>query len=152
MKLIEPSVTLIKQGYTREEIERHIEMCARTCYKSEDLYKGNSQQFVEGLIMRQHLAMLEHGTVYLTFPNPTFTVLSLFHERYCNNPYSDSRFVARTAYVTTNMRVLIENGWTEDLEYISQPTEYHHKRYTMKIVTDMGVARELCRHKLLCVA
>ena len=30
-------------------------------------------------------------------------------------------------YVTTNYRVLLENGWLDDLKYICEPTEFHEK-------------------------
>ena len=55
-------------------------------------------------------------------------------------------------YVTTNLRVLVENDWLDDLQYICEPTEYHEKRHTVKFICDRGVSHEFVRHKILCVA
>ena len=48
---------------------KHIEVCGRNCYKSEDKITDTSyEKFVENLMKAKHGAMLEHGTVYLTIP------------------------------------------------------------------------------------
>lgn len=45
-------------------ILKKIEKCGRICYKSEDKITDTSCfSFVEGLVKRQHLAMLEHATI-----------------------------------------------------------------------------------------
>ena len=51
------------------------------------------------------------------------------------------------AYITTNARVLIENNWLEDLQYMCEPTEYHAKRISVKFTTSIGITRELIRHR-----
>lgn len=51
------------------------------------------------------------------------------------------------AYITTNARVLIENNWLEDLQYMCEPTEYHAKRISVKFTTSVGITRELIRHR-----
>lgn len=56
------------------------------------------------------------------------------------------------AYVTMNYRHIVENNWLEDLKYLCEPTEYHHKRYTVKFICDRGILAEFTRHKILCVA
>ena len=50
-------------------------------------------------------------------------------------------------YVTTNLRVLIENNWLDDLKYLCEPTEYHHKRYTVKFILDRAILAEFTRHR-----
>ncbi|MBQ9391929.1 MAG: hypothetical protein IJU02_07040 [Lachnospiraceae bacterium] len=151
MILIQPNVTLLKQGYTLDDIKKHIEICARTCYKSVGT-ETSYQSFIDKLISSGHLAMLEHGTVYLKrrvehISKPTMAY------RYKANPYSrvNSDEVG-TKYITTNLRVIVENGWKEDLKYLSFPERWHDKRITLRIITDIGLGRELCRHKILCVA
>jgi thymidylate synthase (FAD) len=49
--------------------------------------------------------------------------------------------------VTTNLRVIIENGWEEDLKYLCEPTEYHHKRYCVKFILSRDIAQEFTRHR-----
>ena len=45
-----------------------VELVGRTCYKSEDKITDESYiKFVDGLVKRQHYAMLEHGRVAFLF-------------------------------------------------------------------------------------
>lgn len=151
MKLIKPSVEYIPQEevriYTHEDLYHHIDKCARVCYKSEGNYNPDkSKDFVEGLIKRGHLTPLEHVTVYLTL-NHGNKLYHELHDKYKNNPYSKVVNKGDNCYITTNFRVLQENGWLEDLTYRSFDTEYHVKRYTMKFITDIAICRELLRHR-----
>lgn len=99
-------------------------------------------------------AMLEHGTVYL------FLTMSSRQQyfKYCSNPYSVANSTGEAekgtwnGFVTTNYRVLVENGWLDDLEYICNPSKEHEKRITVRFVCDRGVSHEFVRHKLLCAA
>lgn len=62
MKLIKPSFEIIPQT----DLFKHIELCGRVCYKSEDRITDNSaEKFVNSLIKSGHHSVLEHGTVYL---------------------------------------------------------------------------------------
>jgi thymidylate synthase (FAD) len=51
------------------------------------------------------------------------------------------------AYITTNARVIFENGWEDDLKYMCEPTEFHEKRITVKFTCSIGVCREILRHR-----
>lgn len=158
MKIINPSVELYPQeDYTLEGIYKQIEKCAKVSYKSEDkITETSSKAFVDNLIKAEHYAPLEFGTVYLiiTLPKKAWnkTVVDKYYKNpysRCFNTYNDLDYIY---YITTNYRVLLENGWLDDLKYLSESTEYHHKRYCVKFTTDIGVAREFTRHKILCVA
>ena len=50
--------------------------------------------------------------------------------------------------VTTNFRVLQENNWLDDLQYLCAPTEFHEKRYTMRFTCSRAIANELVRHRV----
>ena len=66
MKIIKPSVEIIPQCDGYEGMLKHIELCGRVCYKSEDkISEDSAKDFVEMLKSRGHLSVLEHGTVYL---------------------------------------------------------------------------------------
>ena len=54
--------------------------------------------------------------------------------------------------ITTNLRVLIENDWLDDLQYICVPTEHHVKRVTVKFTCDRGVSHEFVRHRVFSFA
>lgn len=51
------------------------------------------------------------------------------------------------AYITTNARVIFENGWEDDLKYMCEPTEFHEKRVTVKFITSIIIVREILRHR-----
>ena len=153
MKLIKPSFTIIEQGSGIEGVYKQIEMAGRTCYKSEDkITETSAKEFVDRMIKSGHGAMLEHGTIYL-FANWYENEGGSPIGKYKNNKYSRYTWNDNGAYVTTNLRVLVENGWMDDLKYLSMPTEYHARRITVKFVCDRGVTHEFVRHNnLLCVA
>ena len=147
MKLIEPKVELIQQQPGLVGMYKHIEKCARTCYKSEDKITEDSyKKMYDNLVQRGHLAMLEHGTVYLTLK--WWHIVKFF--KYLFNPYSK---VHKFKYVTTNLRVLTENNWIGDLMFLSDiPTKYHEQRITLKFNTNIGVTREGNRHRTFSIA
>ena len=51
-------------------------------------------------------------------------------------------------YITTNMRVILENDRIDDLRYFTDPTDKHIQRICFKITTDRGVTHELVRHRV----
>ena len=153
MRLIKSKVELIHQGNSIEDIYRHIELCGRVCYKSEDkITPDSAKEFVDRMIKSGHGAMLEHGTVYLTIP-----LQSEEFRKYIMNPYS--KVVAVTldnddsnAYITTNYRVLVENNWLDDLQYMCEPTEFHEKRITVKWTCDRVTGESFLRHRVFSFA
>lgn len=160
MKLIDSKAELIQQQAGLEGVYKQIEICGRTCYKSLDkITEDSAKPFVDRLINSNHTAMLEHGTVYLSY-SCIWTGDSFIH-KYRENPYSYVVNVARNIKdkkgnfisdfcITTNYRVIIENEWIDDLQYQCEPcepTKFHHKRYTFKFITNRGVMAELTRHR-----
>ena len=176
MKLINPSVELIQQQSGLLGMYKHIERCARTCYKSEDKITEDSYMTIyNNLVQRGHLAMLEHGTIYLYYKECCYSNEDIaFMNKYKSNPYSkvislgcdDTRYpdgifhdimggpaTGDCEYViTTNLRVIIENHWEDDLQYICEPTEFHERRITLKFTTNIGVTREGNRHRVNSIA
>lgn len=155
MQLINPSFEIIEQKTGLEGIYKQIERVGRTCYKSEDkISEDSAKPFVDRMIASKHLAMCEHGTIYLSIPIRLGTQPTI--ERYLDNCYSKVSQCCvdgRHYYcVTTNLRVLIENEWSDDLCYLCEPTEYHVKRITVKFITDQGILREFTRHRVFSFA
>lgn len=163
MRLIKPKVEIINQEPGVEGLFKHMELCARTCYKSEDkITEDSARKFINNVIVaRGHTAMLEHGTVYLRYDFKTYdnSIAYRLWSKYNENQYSEAvqaqpvpgvpdGFVA----ITTNYRVLLQNDWLDDLQYLCEPTEWHAKRITVRFVCDMGVAREFCRHRVFSFA
>lgn len=150
MRLIESKAELIQQKPGLCGIYEQIEVAGRTCYKSEGKMAENHKVFVDRMIKSKHYAMLEHGTLY--FWNPVDSEdFQAIRDKYSANKYSEVR--ADGQAITTNYRVIIENGWEDDLYMlINEPTEYHAKRITMRFTCDRGISHELVRHMKLCVA
>lgn len=157
MKLIKPSFTILEQKSNIDDLYKHIERITRICYKSEDkITEDSAKPFVDNLIKSGHYAALEHGTVYLNihWTNEYCHVFSDMYYFYSNNPYSkvervvvNKEDLCPDLYITTNYRVLIENDRLKDLDYISIPLDYHHRRVSVLFISDIGVLREFFRHR-----
>lgn len=154
MKLIKPSYQILEQKPGLEGIYEMIELAGRTCYKSTRKEDTTAKDFVDRMINSKHYAMLEHGTVYLYGTYDVSAIGSWYHSigrKYSENKYSivrtDGKMDFQGIYVTTNLRVLVENNWLDDLKYLCEPTEFHEKRVTVGFTTSNGIMREFTRHR-----
>lgn len=158
MKLIRPSAEIWEQEPGIQGIYKAIERAGRICYKSEDkITEDSAKPFVDRLVKNGHGAMLEHGTVYLkasiiylTDDGDKVEYYPLIH--YLHNKYSEYFRYEGIEYVTTNYRVLVENGWLYDLEYLCEPTEFHEKRVCVHFTSDISTLREFFRHRTMSMA
>lgn len=155
MKLIKANFNIIEQGPSIDGIYKIIEQAGRVCYKSEDkITEDSAKEFVERMIKSGHGAMLEHGTVYLLLNMASRQQ----YFKYCSNPYSVANSTGEAekgtwlGFVTTNYRVLVENNWLDDLQYICESGKEHEKRITVKFVCDRGVSHEFVRHRVFSFA
>ena len=141
MKILKPSFEIWQQEDGLAGVYKMIEKAGRVCYKSEkNTTETSAQPFVERMIASQHTAMLEHGTVYLTAPKGTI------YDKYNYNKFSVA-IKGDNDFVTTNLRVLVENQWMDDLKYISSPTANHKLRVTVHFTTQVAITREFNRHR-----
>ena len=125
MKMIKPHVELLTQQYDKLGIFEMVELAGRTSYKSEKNMSfdenGRSttaEAFTNKLISYNHGAALEHATIYLTVSR-TEKLYKGMVKMYQQNKYSRVIEFDGNAYITTNYRVIIENGWTYDLKYLN---------------------------------
>lgn len=178
MRLIKPYFEIWNQPSSLEGVYKQIERVGRVCYKSEDkITEDSAKSFVDRMIKSSHGAMLEHGTVYLTIPGEhdpdewgrtapflnykgeyTYNKYSkIVYEHYKQEPVGTQADFCTSIprsrrHITTNFRVLVENGWLGDLQYICEPTEFHEKRITVHFVCDRGVSHEFVRHRVMSFA
>ena len=198
MKIIKPKFEILEQQYNKEtlleDMFKHIELCGRTCYKSEDkITKDSYKKFIEDLESKEHGAMLEHGTVYLTIPlgtpmdDPQYMWKFDIAKFFMSNKYSKvkektinknvdveikgygmrTQASAHFYFITTNWRVIFENRdkllpkyflnqfniKTESLkdsvlQWMTEPSEEHEKRYTVRFTYHLAVARDINRHRV----
>lgn len=169
IKVVEPSVEFWNQdGYSLSAIWKHIARCARVCYQSvpknngEDDYSFLLRTLFRGVepedintkdLAKYHLSVCEHATVHLKYPlfMPRAAAQAT---RFIHNPYSRTKEHEGYIYVTTNMRVLIEHHWMEELEFIDNNNNcpYYMPRLTVSFITDIGASRELNRHRVNSVS
>ena len=109
MKIIEPSVEIM-QEIDGDKILKHLELCARNCYKSEgNITEDTSSaiKMINKLIKLDHTAMLEHYNVTVRFicdvgvykditrhRHASFAIEST---RYCN--YSKDKFGNEISFI-----------------------------------------------------
>lgn len=160
MKLINSSVIVKEQESGIDGVYKQIEWAGRHCYKSLDKITENSaKEFVDRMIKLGHGAMLEHGTIYLTIDgeDPNLSkIQSNPHTKVNLVPYEvlteGNYTISYKAYITTNLRVLVENNLKELLCYQVEPTEHHEKRITAKFICDRATANQFVRHRVFSFA
>ena len=154
MRLIKPSFSIWDQQEGLEGIYKQIERAGRVCYKSEDkITEDSAKDFVDRMIKLGHGAMLEHGTIYLVV-TPEDGIKDSRLWECANNKYSKINYESETGlnYITTNLRVLVENNWMDLLKYSTNPTKYHEKRVTVHFTTQIAITREYNRHRVNSMA
>lgn len=135
----------------------NIEQFDEETFEDSPYYENLTAEDFVGMLMKSgHGAMLEHGTVYMqidTFLDiPEDKKLDKRVHQYDSNRFTkvNSMYIGQgcwRSYITTNLRVLVENDWLDDLKYVCRPTEYHAKKVTAKFICDRGVSHEIVRHR-----
>ena len=145
MEFLVAGYEIIDQEPGLEGMYKAAELPGRICYCSQDkMAPGTAEKFCKGLMKSNHGAPLEHGTVYLkVLKHSDWNDL----DKYRFNKYSKYTESTNYAYVTTNLRVLFENGWMDDLKYWCEPTEYHEKRVEVRFTVDRFTGEEFLRHR-----
>lgn len=110
------------------------------------LYENRTaEEFCNMIKNNGHLSVFEFGTVYLKVPSGSMFDFS----KYVANKYSVVKVFNLDKYITTNMRVIVENGYESDLKYLCEPTEYHEKRITAEFICSRAIANEIVRHRVM---
>lgn len=155
MNFIEPKCSIIKQNPGIEGIYEIATKCGYICYKTEkEITPESAKKFINALYKSGHGSVLEHGTVYLkcvwdTVEDWKEKVLPI---KYSKNHFSKVNYVSEgdnkiIGYITTNLRVIYENDWFDDLKYLCEPTEYHERRVTVDFLIDRVGSQSAMRHR-----
>lgn len=146
MRIILPSYEIWEQEPGESGIYLQVERAGRVCYKSEDkASKDSARPFTQRMIDNDHTAMLEHATVYLKARQGELPF-------YATNRFSVVNTTDGQDYITTNLRVLAQNGRMEDLAYLSDYTPRHERRVTVHFTTQISISREYNRHRVNSIA
>ena len=147
MRIVKSNFEIWEQPAGLEGVYKQIERAGRVSHKSEDrITEDSAKTFVERMMKMKHLSTCEFGTVYLyiDYHNPSFGKII---DKYSSNEYSKCIVFPNEVCISSNYRVLVENNWLDDLKYLCEPTEYHHKRYTVKFICDRAILAEFTRHR-----
>ena len=157
MKLIKPMVELVPQTNTYLGLLEHIEKAGRVCYKSEDnIAKGTAEKMFNFLNTNKHRSVFEHATVYLhltiedigLLSNPD-SILALLGSKYTKYEIKEDG-KNMDYYITTNLRVVVESKMPLDVlkTYMVEPTEFHPKRSTFRIICSRVQSQSYQRHRI----
>lgn len=147
MKIIRPQFEIWAQEPGIRGVYRQVERAGRVCYKSESHQtEFSAEPFVQRMIASQHTAMLEHATVYLQAPAGGEL------QKYATEDHSRLHSDGQQDYVTTNLRVLVQRGWMDDLQLLVEPTPRHERRVTVHFTTQIAITREFNRHRVNSMA
>lgn len=169
IKVIHPSATYwAQEGYDLQSIYKHIARCARVCYQSKAKDGELPYEFLKRVILRGkeveditsedipslHLSVFEHGTVHLRMHlNLVFNnkiAMSVLRSKFSKFTLIKEKDGLSYYYITTNMRVIIENKFWNYKEFIDDDNshvDYYIQRLSVSIITDIGCSRELNRHR-----
>ena len=133
MRIIEPSVEI----YTEYDHSKKIETIARVCTGTQDKV-GSKPDFVENLLKNHHETPFEHVRIAVDWNVRRFREKTYgFWDRLGLSRMWKNR-------ITINVRdYLTQGGKLKDLKEFSFADDY----MTVKFTVDIGVARELIRHR-----
>ena len=155
------------QSTPKNKDEDSYDFLLRTIFKGNDFFgysKINPKDRFEQILAQNaygdvdltslHLSCCEHGTIHLKFPTFMPRAGAMWEHVYKNNKYSRSKEHDGYLYVTTNIRVIIENYAIDTLEFIDKTPNcpYYIPRATICFITDIGASRELNRHRVNSVS
>lgn len=138
-------------GWDLQSMYEHIERCGRTCYKSEwKIEPGSAEKFVNMIASHKGGdSPLEHGTVYLTVPMQR-AAASDISGFYSANKFSKVSTDLKNIYISTNYRVISQNGRHDDLDFMTDPRpEFHFPRLTVRFIMDRIGSQSFVRHRSL---
>ena len=151
------------QSTPKNENEDAYNFLLRTIFKGHDFFGYNSVDPKNGHkrilalnsygdvdLTSLHLSCCEHATVHLKFPTFMPRAAAMWGTIYRRNKYSRTNDREGYLYVTTNLRVVIENYAIDTLEFIDETPNcpYYIPRHTVCFITDIGTSRELNRHRV----
>lgn len=155
------------QSTLKNKDENAYDFLVRTIFKGHDFLgfsKINVKDRFERILAQNaygdvdltslHLSCCEHATVHLKFPTFIPSAFDRCVNVYSHNKYSRSKNNNGYVYVTTNLRVIIENYAADTLDYIDETPNcpYYIPRPTVCFITDIGASRELNRHRVNSVS
>lgn len=134
---------------------KNIEVAGRTCYKSEEkITETSAKAFVEMLLGKKHLSVLEHGSIYLT--TPSSSPLSLKESPWCHIEdrkdgkryyYTNFRYICE-AYPELAIAIMKDEHLPEGVEFFIPEKNDPYKRYSFRLITNFKISEQYVRHRV----
>ena len=138
----------------------NIERAGRVCYKSEDKITDTSAQgFIQMIREKNHLSVLEHGSVYLTSKKPIMQLRQ--NVQYCHEVFEAN---TNTYKYYTNLR-FVQESYPELADCLIQQTKLPdgietfvpdladpYRRFSFRIITDFKISEQILRHRVFSFA
>lgn len=153
MKLIKQDFNIVnQQGFSINDIKKHIEYCARISYKSQDKITDTSyEKFVNMLEKRDHARPLEFGTIHLRISEGVWNdmVLTLATNYHYSTNWIQANLHFGEYFITTNYRyyLFLTKIYPEIEKYFTEEdNELFPKRHTVHFVLSRGIMDEFRTH------
>lgn len=132
---------------------KNIEIAGRVCYKSEDKITDTSaKSFVEMIRGRNHLSVLEHGSIYLVVSKET--PLPLRELPWCHIEekgdkiyyYTNFRYICETAPALADI-ILKGDPLPEWVEFFTPEKTDPYRRWSFRIISNFKISEQYIRHR-----
>lgn len=150
MKILDQRADLLVQQLGVIGMKKHIELCGRICYKSENKITEDSyDRFVKMLYNKGHWNALSLGTVYLKVSADKIDkFIKLINE---TKPYTKYNLIDGIYYITTNYRIICQLELEDEMnEFWSDPDNNFYHRATAKFICSRSTANQIIRHRIFC--
>lgn len=114
MRIIKPSHEILTEIDSKKIIS-HLEVCGRTCYKSEDLITDESgKKFIKSIIKSHHDSVLEHISITVKFITSRAVLAQLTRHRLNSFSVESQRYCNYNKDKFNNGVTFIQPTWVEE--------------------------------------
>lgn len=157
MNILEQSCHVIEPKYSIKDIYSKLTWLLAhnyNCYLFDTDTDDDLAKLAEQVSSRHCEELLQHGIIYLhcSYMSPLMDTKYLkkvnMVNRYRNDPNSyvnklTTDYYKTDCYITTTLGVMYEHKWMDDIQYITDATEYHDKMLTIEFGCDLMSAYKM---------
>lgn len=141
-----------------------VERAGRTCYRSEDkIIEGSGRKFVDGIIRRNHLSVIEHSNFVIRTIGKLKSPLNELKAMRCTCYSPFLRYINHNGYIYVggNFRAWMDTTGAKNIDELFSNMPFGQykivenaedipvalKTFTVEFLTDRAVTHELVRHR-----
>jgi thymidylate synthase (FAD) len=139
-KIMKPKFQILSH-FNERSILRHLELCGRTCYKSEDKITNDScYKFIKMLLSRGHESVIEHYNISIKFICSRSLSHQLVRHRLCSFSEQSQRYCNFETKIDMG---IIQPYWLDPLD----AKKIRNKSFTSVLQIPEGISNK-CRYWL----